>query len=347
MKTFSLLFLCFFSTLLSGQTDSLSGVVNTYAEVLDIDTCEARLCLTSSIGFEAGMSALLIQMQGAEIQQGDNSDFGTLTDLNSAGLFERCEIDSVAGDCVFLNQYLVHHYQLSGAVQLVSIPTYEQAVVSAELSAAPWNGTTGGVLIIEVENTLDLQAPVNTSGQGFRGGPKNVLESNCQFFLSQDNYFYESDNWRGAPKGEGIAKIIPNKESGRGPQANGGGGGNDHNAGGGGGSHLTQGGVGGEHEPPSIFGCSGPFPGIGGKPLNTDPQRLFLGGGGGSRTYRQPGSRANAAAMGAASLFYWLILLAETASPSWPTEKTLLLLMATEAEAAAQEEAFCCNTTIC
>jgi PKD repeat protein len=282
MKTCSLLFLCFYSTLLFGQIDTLSGVVNTYAEVLEIDTCEAKLCLSSSSSFEAGQSAFLIQMQGAQILEDNNNNFGTITDLNSAGLFERCEIDSIAGDCVFLKKHLVHDYQISGAVQLISIPEYENAVVAGSLTAAPWDGTTGGVLIIDVQNTLTLNAPVTTNGQGFRGGQINVLESNCQFFLNQDNYFYEIDNWRGAPKGEGIAKIIPNKESGRGPQANGGGGGNDHNSGGGGGSHLTQGGTGGEHEPPSIFGCSGPFPGIGGKPLNADPQRLFLGGGGGA-----------------------------------------------------------------
>lgn len=82
-------------------------------------------------------------------------------------------------------------------------------------------------------------------------------------------------------KGEGIAAYISNQEFGRGPLANGGGGGNTHNAGGGGGGNFTSGGGGGTGWPQNnIEGGDG----LGGYGFvyESNVNKIFMGGGGGS-----------------------------------------------------------------
>ena len=262
--------------------NSISGIINQYVKVTALDECQARLSLTSAAGFNAGDQVLLVQMQGAAIDQTNSGSFGNITDTGSAGFFEKNEIKSITGNDIFLKYNLVNVYNAGGALQLVSMPVFTEAVVTDTLKAALWNGATGGILALEVENTLTLEAPVDVSRAGFRGGVVNVVSSDCTFLTNANDYFYNTSNWRGAPKGEGIAANITGKEHGRGAQANGGGGGNDHNSGGGGGGHANAGGVGGQQTPSSTFGCYGNYPGQGGKALPDLAGRIFMGGGGGA-----------------------------------------------------------------
>ncbi len=282
MKTLvSVLLLQLLALSLFSQTN-LSGVINQYAKVSALDPCSGKLSLTDASSFSPGDRVLLIQMQGALIDQSNGSDFGSVLDVGSAGLFEKNEIASKNGDDIFLKYFLLNDYDAGGSVQLVSFPVYSDAVVADTLKAAPWNGATGGILAFEVENTLSLEAPIDLSGQGFRGGLRKVVVSGCTFLTNAGDYYYDSANWRGSAKGEGIAAFIPDKEHGRGAQANGGGGGNDHNSGGGGGANGAPGGLGGKQTPSSTFGCYGNYPGRGGKAFPIPPGRIFMGGGGGS-----------------------------------------------------------------
>ncbi len=280
--------LCFFLLVLvspAAAQDTIAGQINVYTSVMAIDYCTGKIEIADTSGFAAGMSALLIQMQGATIDESNSTSFGMVADWGSAGLFERIYIDSVGVNAVWSANELLHTYQPDGgSVQLVSWPEWEGHVVVADtLYGAPWNGQTGGVLVLDVRGLLELRAPIDLHARGFRGGPKIAEPSQCQWFLQQNDWYYPMGSWRGAPKGEGIARWVEGKEAGRGPQANGGGGGNDHNAGGGGGAQLNAAGQGGEEVPPSPFGCYGPFPGKGGRPLYEAPGlRLFMGGGGGA-----------------------------------------------------------------
>ncbi len=291
--------LCLLVPLFAQAQDTIGGIVNVWAAVLELDECTGRIGLADTAGFSPGTSALLIQMQGAAIDESNGPSFGLVTDQGGAGLCERVLIDSVGAGAVWVAHELLNDYQpLEGRVQLVSIPKYEgHVVVGDTLRARAWDGQTGGVLTLEVEGLLELWAPVDVSACGFRGGTKVAEPSQCLWLLQQDAWHYPMGSWRGAPKGEGIAAWIAGKEAGRGPQANGGGGGNDHNAGGGGGGHLTSGGQGGEQVPPGLFGCYGPYPGKGGRPLDAGPGlRLFMGGGGGAGhteylTASNPGGR--------------------------------------------------------
>ncbi len=282
---------------LPSQT-SISGIVNAYAGVNAIDYCAAKLTVASTTGFQPGQAVLLIQMQGAAINESNSSSFGNITDIGGAGLYERARIAQINGSDIFLEHELVNTYVLSGKVQLVSIPEYASATVTGTLQPQAWNGATGGVLALDVAGTLTLNAPISADARGFRGGQLQVVNSNCEWFLNEDDWYYGSTNWRGAWKGEGVAAYISGKEKGRGAQANGGGGGNDHNAGGGGGAQAATGGGGGDNIPNSTFGCDGDFPGAGGKSLPNTATRIFMGGGGGAGHADDAGSGTGGGAGG-------------------------------------------------
>ena len=269
---------------LTAQT-SISGIINTYTKVNTIDTCKNALTVASVANFKKGENVLLIQMNGALINEGQSSVYGNLVNMKSAGLYEINSIDSIFTNIIFFKNKFVNYYQSDASVQLVTIPTYQDAVVTDTLKAQKWDGQTGGVLIFDVKNELGLLSYISGNGQGFRGGARNPNpdpNNSCNSFLVITDYFVAKNSWRSGNKGEGLSVFASNKEAGRGAQLNGGGGGNDHNSGGGGGSNIVKGGQGGVMLNNSLFGCSGPSSGIGGKAISLINNRLYLGGGGGA-----------------------------------------------------------------
>ncbi|MEL6718913.1 MAG: PKD domain-containing protein, partial [Bacteroidota bacterium] len=285
---FCTILFCTFQISITAQNTSISGQINDYAKVNDIDYCQAAIVVSSTTGFSVGTSVILIQMQGAEIEEVDNPeetgrDFGEILSLNEAGLYEKSTIRAVRGDSIFLENQLLNTYNTDASVQLVSMPTFVNATVADTIKAKPWDGETGGIIAFSVESTLVLNAPIDANGTGFRGGQIESPENQCTGgFNNARNLVYRTGDWRGAPKGEGLRKIIAGKENGMGPQANGGGGGNDHNAGGGGGAHVSMGGQGGVRLNPGLLSCRGNNPGLSGNPLVGIENRLFFGGGGGA-----------------------------------------------------------------
>jgi PKD repeat protein len=265
------------------QVTPVSGVINHYAPVIAFDSCTGKLSVPDTTGFRPGMLALLIQMQGVAIVNDNVPSYGSVTNMNDGGKFERVLIDSVREEALFLHNRPVNAYNLAGKIQIITIPRFQRAVVTDTLRPQPWNGTTGGVLAMDVSDTLYVNAPISADGLGFRGGtPFFASTNNCNFLIPEFAYFYAAGNWRGAFKGEGVAPMATGKELGRGPQANGGGGGNDHNSGGGGGGNLGPGGNGGQNNEPSALGCRGFYPGFGGIGLPVSADRMFAGGGGGA-----------------------------------------------------------------
>jgi hypothetical protein len=180
---------------------------------------------------------------------------------------------------------------VNGKVQLVKIPEYVNANVTGVLSCQPWNGTTGGVLVFRVQNNLQLNADIDVSGMGFRGGNISTNpDGGCGGTSAAYHYpLYQPglSMWveGGAQKGEGICEIDTPRLAGRGPLINGGGGANKHNTGGGGGSNYTAGGKGGNE----LAGCSVLMNGgLGGNALSSyysASDKLFAGGGGGCGDY--------------------------------------------------------------
>ncbi len=278
---FSFVFL-FYSSFVFAQTP-ISGVVNTYVEVVSVDNVANTVTVSSSANFQIGDHVLIIQMQGATIDQSQTAAFGSITNYNNCGNYEFQVICDVQGNTFTFNHNLINSYTSSESVQIVKVASYQNALLSGDLTAQPWNGTTGGVLVIDAV-TLDLGAfNIDVTGQGFRGGEAVPSGQNC-FFLSDESYYSSfSSTDEKAKKGEGIAKYIPNKECGRGSQANGGGGGNNHNGGGSGGSNYGAGGEGGQRIKESAFVC-GSVTGTSAPSLSSGytGNKIFMGGGGGA-----------------------------------------------------------------
>jgi PKD repeat protein len=279
--------LSFFPLLLFSQVQ-IAGIINDYAKVSSFDPCEAKLTVSNPTSFAQGTKVLLIQMKGATISTSNSGSFGNINEINGAGHYELGEVKSTNGNIVYLKHEFINSYDVTGSLQLVTVPFYDNALIVNTLTAKPWDGETGGVLIFEAEN-LEFSAAIDVSGLGFRGAEKKLVASDCTFLTNADDYHYSTSNWRGSLKGEGIADLESGKEHGRGAQANGGGGGNDHNSGGGGGGNTSNGGIGGKQSAPG-FGCDGDYPGRGGKACPAEQSRIYLGGGGGAGHFDDDGA---------------------------------------------------------
>lgn len=256
----------------------IGGIVNKYVSVTSIVPCDSMVTVGNPISLRPGDRVLLIQMKGAGISTNNDPAFGTIMSIDGAGACEFLTIKRVDGERVSFTTGMVHTYDASGAVQLITVPTYTSARVTSQLTAQPWNGTVGGVVAIEVSESLYLNADISTSGLGFIGGRLSVPKSRCDI----SDYLLNWEFGLAGEKGEGIASLRVNYPlAGRGPLANGGGGGNGNNAGGGGGSNGGSGGKGGDANVYCRTNMSvGGLPGV---VLGNyiSQQRLYLGGGGG------------------------------------------------------------------
>ena len=263
----------------------VSGVVNTYHRVIQT-AATGWVRVDATTGLAAGDLVLIIQMKGATISTANNSSFGSVTNLNGAGNYELNSICAVRSDTVFLFRQLAQTYTATDRVQLVKVPQYTSAVVTAPLLASPWDNNTGkgGVVAIKTGGKLTLNAAITATGTGYRGGASVSSSGTCYNFLPASDFSYDATATNpqdGAYKGESIVALPANLSGGKGAAANGGGGGNNHNNGGGGGSNIAAGGLGGGNS--SLGGCRVSNPGQGGYPLsNSGGTKLFMGGGGGA-----------------------------------------------------------------
>jgi hypothetical protein len=199
--------------------------------------------------------------------------------------------------------------------QAIRVATYFNIILSGTLTAPQWNGSAGGVTVINAVSQLNLNgATITAAAMGFRGG--GGLNLTGQAGMLKTDYVTLSTKAANGSKGEGIAGTprfintfingvyavqdnvvegYPNGSFARGAPGNAGGGAtdsdpsaNDQNAGGGGGGNGNVGGYGGNGW--SSFGATG---GRGGEefinqtspyPVYFSPARLIMGGGGGAGT---------------------------------------------------------------
>lgn len=267
---------------------NISGIVNRYAGVSAIDYVANTVTVTSATHFSVNDKVLLIQMQGASIDETNSTNFGNVSAYNDAGKWEYLTISAISGTTLTMRYMIERTYTPStGVVQLVKVPQYTDATVTADLIGKAFDGGNGGVIAIDVTNTLTLNANIDADGIGFRGATGLNLGS-CDWWTSYTNYYYASGGY-GAYKGEGIASFLSNKEGGRGKQANGGGGANNHDGGGAGGGNAGAGGQGGQNLRPGGFSfrCQCLWAGEGGAALTYSnvENRVYPGGGGGSGYY--------------------------------------------------------------
>lgn len=185
------------------------------------------------------------------------NDFGAngFGAYNNAGKFEQVEVLSTSGGNVInLQCGLRNNYTAAGHVQVVRVPRFNNLTVSGGLNRIVptlWNGDVGGVVAIEVTQTLNIAAgsSISASGFGFRGGvvdPTGTAGSNSPANLQNVTFLGAPAAAEGSEKGEGIAGytteyIAIGSRYGISAPANGGGGGGYQNSGGGGGSNIYTG----------------------------------------------------------------------------------------------------------
>ncbi len=305
-----------------------------------------------SLGASAGAATaiapgdlvLVIQMQGADINTSNANTYGAgtagsttatvafgasgyaggTTGTPTAGNYEwAVATNAVAttGGTLNLSSPLVSAYSVRASsttvtrqtFQVIRVPQYSNLTLGATIDVLPWNGSTGGVLVLEATGDIAMAGNIiNGTGRGFRGAGAVNVDANTTCTTNWNTtgcqgYVQTIAAALGASKGEGIAgtpaRIYTNDPAGagtgtvvagtvdgypvgeaaRGAPGNAGGGGNQHNAGGGGGGNGGAGGKGGNTWNSSTSGNAGlPYGGFGGSPSGASASRWIMGGGGGA-----------------------------------------------------------------
>ena len=215
-------------------TSSISGILNSYFP----GTANAGAGATTiSIGAGSGANAdirvgdllLVIQVQDASIDGRNNSRYGSgttggagsgYTNANNTGRYEyvvaRSALAFASGGTLTIRGTgtgggLLYAYTNADATtsagqrrfQVIRVPAYLNASLAGPLTAESWNGTTGGVLALEVVNELIFNGnTINVDGLGFRGGGGRQLTGGAG--ANTDYRTLSTVNNNGA-KGEGIA----------------------------------------------------------------------------------------------------------------------------------------------
>ncbi len=334
-----------------GAGGTLAGIINGYwpgttnTLAVGATTVNVGARRGAAIDITAGDLILIMQMQDAAINSSNDDRYGDgngiangvtgtgagATNLNSTGRYEYAIATSTVGfgggaltfTAVGGSNGLVYSYNNAAAsttmgqrrYQVVRVPQYTTATLGATLTAASWNGTTGGILAFEVAGDLALGGvTVNVNGLGFRGGAGVALaggagaNTDYRGLATNTTHGFKGEGIAGSPQGmydsganiDTGAQGYPNGDMARGAPGNAGGGAsdgnpgsNDQNAGGGGGANWGRGGRGGNSWQSNLVRG-----GFGGAPYYDSPGKVVLGGGGGSGSRNNSATVAGAGATG-------------------------------------------------
>jgi hypothetical protein len=274
----------------------------------------------------AGDVLLIIQMQGAQINAANDNTYGNgisgsgylnTTELFAGNMEYAIATNSVplTGGTLTLQTGTVNNYKKNAfgadgqyTYQVIRVPVYYNLILDADITPPNWDGAAGGVIVVAVMNTLNMNGhTINVSGAGFRGGGGKRLggtgDISGRDFVTVSPADASAAGFH-ASKGEGIAgtpRLInsnnygsllsytaegyPGGSFGMGAPGNAGGGGsndahplNRNNSGGGGGGNGGEGGRGG-----NSYGTNMPAGGYAGVPFaQRSALRLVMGGGGGA-----------------------------------------------------------------
>jgi hypothetical protein len=309
---------------LMSQTAIGSDTLNRYTNIEELvfrsGNIPDAVRVSSTDGFQSGDTVMVYQPKGFPVDDRENEAYaGTIGGyIGYTGKYSLLIIHEINLDTIIFNNATgfnfpplidqPYHYEDGDVGQLIRVPSYDNAVVSSTLSAKDWDpvSNTGGVLVFFVKEKLTLNAPIDVSGQGFKGGNPGTDEYNGLCYTDDTDeyskFFYLSGEVNKAGlKGEGAADTTFAKTRGKASLLNGGGGGNAKFSGGGGGSNFSEGGAGG-NESGFCTATSGTTNGLPGYSFGDDGRgiyynddddnvngptyanRIFLGGGGGSGT---------------------------------------------------------------
>lgn len=142
----------------------------------------------SSTAIQPGDLILVMQMQDADIVTTNSSAYGGsspgsgYTALNNSGVYEYAQVSwSYAGggvSPVVVTSGLQYTYRSADFTssagqrryQVIRVPQNSSATLTGTVTAAPWNGSTGGVMAVDVAGALTWNGnTIDVSGRGFRG----------------------------------------------------------------------------------------------------------------------------------------------------------------------------------
>lgn len=202
---------CTVTTATSNTT--IAGTINEYFPGA---TTAAAGSTTISLGTAAGTAhtlaandlVLIIQMQDAAINTTNGSTYGDgisgsgSTNLNNAGVYEYATVVSYSAPTLTVKAAgpgggLLYTYTSAAAsssqgartFQVVWVPNYSNGTLSGALTAPAWNGSTGGIVALNIEGILTLGGQtISVDGLGFRGAP-GLYQSGAASALNTDYRF--------------------------------------------------------------------------------------------------------------------------------------------------------------
>jgi gliding motility-associated-like protein len=286
-------------------------VINQYARIISIQNADTTDVDSVEVDhpefFESEDTVLFIVMKGAEIYTHDDSDpdlWGHIYNINNTGIYNILLINDTSGNYVIFTTILrkLGTKKPGDVYQLVKVrggqSVYE---VNEPHTCKKWDPAdgTGGVFVLIAGRKIVLNNVIDVTGKGFRGGDPNTptpdsFEGNCT--EAKLGFHAEIDADSSGRKGEGIVYEGFPYTRGNYFCASSGGGGNGKYSGGGGGGNFGAGGNGGKESE----SCS-PVPNLGGLSGSIDPyfysnsgkfpNRIFMGGGGGTGTQNPDSGR--------------------------------------------------------
>ena len=166
---------------------------------------------------------LVMQMQDASINATNTSSYGDgstsrgYTALRSSGKYEFARVTAVSGSTLTLDRNLTLVYTTANATatdgqrkfQVIRVPQFSSLTISDIKTVTPWNGSTGGVFVLDVAGNLALSGTIDASGAGFRGGGSRqgryvaAYDKLWNYYAAPWSSTVATDN-AGAYKGEGI-----------------------------------------------------------------------------------------------------------------------------------------------
>ncbi len=105
------------------------------------------------------------------------------------GLYEILQVDQVitgANNYIVFTDDHLYAYDAGEKIQLVRLVEGDNVTVTANVSAKPWDGYTGGIIAIIGMDSVKLNANLDVSGLGFRGAtvPVENYTAACRMDVS-------------------------------------------------------------------------------------------------------------------------------------------------------------------
>lgn len=202
---------------------SAQTTLNPGANTLVLGARDPRGYTTTMV---VGDLLMVMQMQDGSIDSSDNSNYGSgtgtgngATSAGNAGLYEFVRVTNVAGAVITFTPTLVNQYRYQDAgastaqkrYQVIRTLQFASATTTVPIIAPYWDGKTGGVVAMDVRDTLTLQdqaiegqsAAIFVAGKGFRGGFGRNLTGPADGASDLDYARSSTSNWHGS-KGEGF-----------------------------------------------------------------------------------------------------------------------------------------------